>query len=177
MDVSIIMMWRVGTAVALIEDRDCMGTVTGYIKTLDGWRVVVDLDEAARWTSARPSGDRSGPSVFAMVAVPLDAVERLDVQGGDPDAKETLFRAGSTIYVVDQQGATFVTAAPEDQAAVAAEEARQGAVELTTFVCVAPRDMTADEAADYACSHGPDGPTWQDHGQTREEVTHGTDGQ
>lgn len=66
-----------------------------------------------------------------------------------------LFPRGSTIYAVDQQGATFALTTAEDQQAVATEEAARGALELTTFTCTAPRDLTGDEAADYACANGP----------------------
>lgn len=66
------------------------------------------------------------------------------------------FPAGSTIYAVDQQGATFVTTSEAAQLAVARDEADRGAVELVTFTCRAPRDLTADEAADYACANGAD---------------------
>lgn len=66
------------------------------------------------------------------------------------------FPAGSTIYVVDETGATFVVTTAEGQAALAADEIRIGQDNVTTFTCTAPSDMTADEAAEYACTHGSD---------------------
>ena len=67
-----------------------------------------------------------------------------------------IFPLGSTIYAVDQQGATFALTNATDQQRVADDERDRGAVALTTFTVTAPRAMTGDEAADYACQHAPE---------------------
>lgn len=69
-------------------------------------------------------------------------------------------RAGQTVFVVDETGGTFVFPSPELAQEFYEQEKRSGADELTTFLTTAPVDMTWDEVADYACSHGADG-AWQ----------------
>lgn len=66
-------------------------------------------------------------------------------------------RAGQSVFVVDQNGATFAFASPEAAQEFYVKEAAHGADGLETFLTTAPVDMTWDEVADYACSHGADG--------------------
>lgn len=64
---------------------------------------------------------------------------------------------GNTAHIVDQDGATFAFPWEQDAERSARAEHMKGAVNLTRFTVIIPRqDMTWEEVADYACSHGPD---------------------
>lgn len=109
------------------------------------------LNAAARW----------GQAGVIRIARALFHADAWHVADAEPDehpepTPEPSWEAGETMYVVDQQGATYVFPTPGDQFAFAADEAARGAINLETWTCIAPRSMTAQEAADYACSHGPD---------------------
>lgn len=78
-----------------------------------------------------------------------------DAQADDTPEGPT-YEAGDTLYVVDQQGATYVFPDAAAQFVFAADEATRGAINLETWTCKAPHRMTGDAAASYACSHGPD---------------------
>lgn len=106
-------------------------------------------------------GTRPMPAVANLRLSPAEARVLADVLRAEADAVSALpdtarFPKGSILYVVDQQGATFVLRTVEEQAEVFVEEHKRGAVDLTAFMCKAPTDLTGDQAADYACSHGPD---------------------
>lgn len=73
---------------------------------------------------------------------------------------------GQTVYVVDQDGATFVFLHEPHARRAAAQEAARGAVGLHEFTITAPQDVVLwqedrhndvlEVLADYACTHGPD---------------------
>jgi hypothetical protein len=70
---------------------------------------------------------------------------------------------GNVAYIVDQQGATFAFPSEGDADDGYDAERRRGAVDLTRFTVIIPRQgMTWYEVADYACSHGPDDPELAD---------------
>jgi hypothetical protein len=70
---------------------------------------------------------------------------------------------GNVAYIVDQQGATFAFPSEGDADDGYDAERRRGAVDLTRFTVVIPRQgMTWEEVADYACSHGPEDPELAD---------------
>lgn len=67
--------------------------------------------------------------------------------------------AGTPIYVIDQEGATFAFAFKPHADRAAVDELASGAIGLHEFTVTAPRDgMSLYELAEYAVAHGPERP-------------------